>query len=52
LYFFSKIQGLADPAPVAQTFFVDDDIQANYSLDAIVTMVFIFEPEFMNFINV
>jgi len=31
--------GLADPAPVAQTFFVDDDVVANYHLDAIVTMV-------------
>ena len=31
--------GLADPAPVAQTFFVDDDIGMHYLLDAIVTMV-------------
>ena len=31
--------GLADPAPVAQTFFVDDDVQARSSLDAIVTVV-------------
>jgi len=31
--------GLADPAPVAQTFFVDDDVGANYLLDAIVTVV-------------
>ncbi|KAJ3091412.1 hypothetical protein HK102_000638 [Quaeritorhiza haematococci] len=31
--------GLADPAPVAQTFFVDPDVQAHYILDAIVTMV-------------
>jgi len=31
--------GLADPAPVAQTFFVDDDIHENYILDAIVTTV-------------
>lgn len=31
--------GLADPAPVAQTFFVDDDIAATYRLDAIVTVV-------------
>ena len=31
--------GLADPAPVAQTFFVDDDIGRQYLLDAIVTMV-------------
>jgi len=31
--------GLADPAPVAQTFFVDDEIGQQYLLDAIVTMV-------------
>uniref|UniRef100_A0A6U4PT59 CobW C-terminal domain-containing protein n=1 Tax=Hemiselmis andersenii TaxID=464988 RepID=A0A6U4PT59_HEMAN len=31
--------GLADPAPVAQTFFVDDDIAKMYSLDGICTMV-------------
>jgi len=31
--------GLADPAPVAQTFFVDDHIVDHYLLDAIVTMV-------------
>jgi len=31
--------GLADPAPVAQTFFVDEDISQRYLLDAIVTMV-------------
>jgi G3E family GTPase len=31
--------GLADPAPVAQTFFVDDDIAQTYLLDAIVTLV-------------
>jgi G3E family GTPase len=31
--------GLADPAPVAQTFFVEQDIVAHYMLDAIVTMV-------------
>lgn len=31
--------GLADPAPVAQTFFVDDSISAHYSLDAIVTVI-------------
>ena len=31
--------GLADPAPVAQTFFVDDEIGARYLLDAIVTLV-------------
>jgi G3E family GTPase len=31
--------GLADPAPVAQTFFVDDDVRARTRLDAIVTVV-------------
>lgn len=31
--------GLADPAPVAQTFFVDDEISSQLRLDAIVTMV-------------
>ncbi|SBW22556.1 CobW family GTP-binding protein [Protofrankia symbiont of Coriaria ruscifolia] len=31
--------GLADPAPVAQTFFVDDEIAGQLRLDAIVTLV-------------
>ncbi|MDA0266656.1 MAG: GTP-binding protein [Cyanobacteria bacterium] len=31
--------GLADPAPVIQTFFVDEDIQAQLALDAVVTVV-------------
>ena len=31
--------GLADPAPVAQTFFVEDDVRLHYTLDAIVTVV-------------
>jgi G3E family GTPase len=31
--------GLADPAPVAQTFFVDDDVRARTKLDSIVTVV-------------
>jgi G3E family GTPase len=31
--------GLADPAPVAQTFFVDDEIATQLRLDAIVTVV-------------
>lgn len=31
--------GLADPAPVAQTFFVDDDVRQKTKLDAIVTVV-------------
>ncbi|MDX2203371.1 MAG: GTP-binding protein [Hyphomicrobiaceae bacterium] len=31
--------GLADPGPVAQTFFVDDGVRAHTTLDAIVTVV-------------
>jgi G3E family GTPase len=31
--------GLADPAPVVQVFFMDDDVGRSYLLDAIVTMV-------------
>eukprot|EP00927_Polykrikos_kofoidii_P014840 TRINITY_DN16552_c0_g1_i1.p1 TRINITY_DN16552_c0_g1~~TRINITY_DN16552_c0_g1_i1.p1 ORF type:complete len:557 (+),score=125.35 TRINITY_DN16552_c0_g1_i1:67-1671(+) len=31
--------GLADPAPVAQTFFADDFVQANMALDGILTLV-------------
>jgi G3E family GTPase len=30
--------GLADPAPVAQTFFVDEDVQRHARLDAVVTV--------------
>lgn len=31
--------GLADPAPVAQTFFVDDKVTQRYKLDGIITVV-------------
>ncbi|MCB2099427.1 MAG: GTP-binding protein [Rhodobacterales bacterium] len=31
--------GLADPAPVVQTFFVDEDVQQKVDLDAVVTVV-------------
>jgi G3E family GTPase len=31
--------GLADPAPVAQTFFVDDDVKAKTQLDSVTTVV-------------
>ena len=31
--------GLADPAPVVQTFFIDDDIQKMYKLDSVITVV-------------
>ena len=31
--------GMADPGPVAQTFFLDDDLKAQFTIDAIVTLV-------------
>jgi G3E family GTPase len=31
--------GMADPGPVAQTFFVDDDVRDDFRLDGIVTLV-------------
>jgi G3E family GTPase len=31
--------GLADPGPVAQTFFIDEELKEHFSLDAIVTLV-------------
>ncbi|MET0359055.1 MAG: GTP-binding protein [Pararhizobium sp.] len=31
--------GLADPVPVAQTFFMDDDVRAKTELDAVITLV-------------
>ena len=31
--------GLADPAPVAQTFFIDDELRERYLLDGIITLV-------------
>jgi G3E family GTPase len=31
--------GLADPGPVAQTFFVDEDMQSLFALDGIITLV-------------
>ena len=34
-----ETSGLADPNPVAQTFFVDEEIATNIELDAIVTLV-------------
>jgi len=30
--------GLADPAPVVQTFFIDDEIQTMYKLDSVITV--------------
>ena len=38
-YILIETTGLADPAPVAQTFFVDDEMKAKMSLDGIVTLV-------------
>jgi G3E family GTPase len=38
-YVLIETTGLADPAPVAQTFFVDDDICASYELDGIITVI-------------
>lgn len=31
--------GMADPGPVAQTFFMDDDVHRDYVLDAVITVV-------------
>lgn len=31
--------GLADPAPVAQTFFIDEELRERYILDGIITLV-------------
>src|SRR5688572_11424017 len=38
-YIMIETTGLADPAPVAQTFFVDDEMQHKLRLDGIVTLV-------------
>jgi len=38
-YMLIETTGLADPGPVAQTFFVDDEMQRKLALDAIVTVV-------------
>ena len=38
-YVLVETTGLADPGPVAQTFFMDDEISEQYSLDGIVTLV-------------
>lgn len=38
-YVIIETTGLADPAPVAQTFFVDDDIKRDFRLDGIVTLI-------------
>src|SRR6202048_3578887 len=38
-YILIETTGLADPAPVAQTFFVDDEMREQMSLDGLVTLV-------------
>jgi G3E family GTPase len=38
-YILIETTGMADPGPVAQTFFLDDDLKNQFALDAIVTMV-------------
>jgi G3E family GTPase len=38
-YVIIETTGMADPGPVAQTFFVDEDIKEYYRLDGVVTLV-------------
>jgi G3E family GTPase len=38
-YVLIETTGLADPGPVAQTFFVDEELKEDYQLDAIITLV-------------
>jgi G3E family GTPase len=38
-YIIVETTGLADPGPVAQTFFIDEDLREHFELDAIVTLV-------------
>ncbi|MBK6596959.1 MAG: GTP-binding protein [Proteobacteria bacterium] len=38
-YVIIETTGMADPGPVAQTFFLDDDLKQQFVLDAIVTVV-------------
>jgi G3E family GTPase len=38
-YVLVETTGLADPGPVAQTFFMDEDVREHYALDGIVTLV-------------
>ncbi len=38
-YVIVEMTGLADPGPVAQTFFIDEDLREHFQLDAIVTLV-------------
>ncbi len=38
-YVLIETTGMADPGPVAQTFFLDDDLKSEFVIDAIVTLV-------------
>ncbi len=38
-YILIETTGLADPGPVAQTFFIDEDLREDFRLDAIVTLI-------------
>jgi G3E family GTPase len=38
-YVMIETTGMADPGPVAQTFFLDDDLREQFVLDAIITLV-------------
>src|SRR6187431_1723856 len=38
-YILIETTGMADPGPVAQTFFLDDDLKSQFVIDAIVTLV-------------
>jgi len=38
-YIIVETTGMADPGPVAQTFFLDDEFKTQFSLDAIVTLI-------------
>jgi G3E family GTPase len=38
-YIMIETTGMADPGPVAQTFFLDDDLKGQFLLDAIVTVI-------------
>ena len=38
-YIMIETTGMADPGPVAQTFFTDDDLKSQFVLDAIVTVI-------------
>ena len=38
-YVLVETTGLADPGPVAQTFFMDEEISSEFTLDGIVTLI-------------